>query len=73
MKKIVDTLGISWGLGNLIYSYLTGSAWWAWMIDAGFLVIGIVSGGAAALMKTAVKQGLKYAIRSLSKGAAIHL
>lgn len=73
MKKIIDTLGISWGMGNLIYDYLTGNAWWAWLIDAGFLVAGIVSGGAAALMKTAVQQGLKYAIRRLTKGAAIRL
>lgn len=73
MKNIIDTLGISWGIGNLIYTYLTGTAWWAWMIDAGFLVAGIVSGGVATLMKSAVRQGLKYAIRRLSKGAAIHL
>ncbi|MGL4662116.1 MAG: hypothetical protein ACRCV7_00325 [Culicoidibacterales bacterium] len=73
MKKIVETLGVSWGVGSLIHEYLTGSAWWAWMIDAGFLVAGIVSGGVAALMKQAVKLGLKQAIKHLSKGAAIKL
>ncbi|MFR2451043.1 MAG: hypothetical protein ACLS9A_06665 [Clostridia bacterium] len=43
------------------------------MIDAGFLVAGIVSGGVAALMKTAVKLGLKQAIKGLTKKAAIAL
>lgn len=73
MLKIVETLGISWGTGNLIYDYLTGAVWWAWMIDAGLLVVGIVSGGVAAFMKTAVKLGLKKAIKGLSKRAAIML
>ena len=41
MLKIVEVLGTSWGIGGLIYDYLTGSVWWAWMIDAGFLVAGI--------------------------------
>ena len=71
MLKIVEVLGTSWGIGGLIYDYLTGSVWWAWMIDAGFLVAGIVSGGVAALMKTAVKLGLKQAIKGLTKKAAI--
>lgn len=73
MLKIVEVLGTSWGIGGLIYDYLTGAVWWAWMIDAGFLVAGIVSGGVAALMKTAVKLGLKQAIKGLSKKAAIAL
>jgi len=73
LLKIIEVLGVSWGTGNLIYDYLTGSAWWAWMIDAGFLVAGIVSGGVAALMKQAVKIGLKQAIKGLTKKAAIAL
>ena len=73
MLKIIEVLGIGWSTGNLIYDYLTGSAWWAWMIDAGLLVVGIVSGGTAALMKTAAKIGLKKAIKGLSKKAAIML
>ena len=73
MLKIVEVLGTSWGIGGLIYDYLTGSVWWAWMIDAGFLVAGMVSGGVAALMKTAVKLGLKQAIKGLTKKAAIAL
>ena len=73
MLKIVEVLGTSWGIGGLIYDYLTGSVWWAWMIDAGFLVAGIVSGGVAALMKTAVKLGLKQSIKGLTKKAAIAL
>ena len=67
MLKIVEVLGTSWGIGGLIYDYLTGSVWWAWMIDAGFLVAGIVSGGVAALMKTAVKLGLNKRLRVLQK------
>ena len=73
MLKIVEVLGTSWGIGGLIYDYLNCSVWWAWMIDAGFLVAGIVSGGVAALMKTAVKLGLKQAIKGLTKKAAIAL
>lgn len=73
MLKIIETLGIGWGTGNLIYDYLTGNVWWAWLIDAGFLVAGIVSGGVAALMKQAVKLGLKQAIKGLGKRAAIML
>jgi len=73
MLRIIEVLGISWGTGSLIYDYLTGGAWWAWLIDAGFLVAGIVSGGTAALMKSAVKVGLKQAIKGLSKKAAIML
>lgn len=73
MLKIIETLGVSWSTGNLIHDYLTGNVWWAWMIDAGFLVAGIVSGGMAALMKSAVKFGLKQAIKNLSKKAAIML
>lgn len=73
MLKIIETLGIGWSGGNLVYDYLTGSAWWAWMIDAGFLVAGIVSGGMAAIMKSAAKMGLRAAIRGLSRKAAIML
>lgn len=73
MLKIIEVLGTSWGTGSLIYDYLTGSAWWAWLIDAGFLVAGVVSGGAAALIKQAVKIGLKKAIKKLSRKAAIML
>ena len=73
MLKIIEVLGISWGTGSLIYDYLTGGKWWVWLIDAGFLVAGIVSGGTAALMKTAAKIGLKKAIKGLSKKAAIML
>lgn len=73
MLKIVETLGIGWSAGNIIHDYLTGEAWWAWTIDAGFLVAGVVSGGMAALMKTAVKVGLKQAIKGLGKKAAIML
>lgn len=73
MLKIIEVLGVSWSTGNLIYDYLTGAAWWAWMIDAGFLVAGIVSGGVAALMKQAVKIGLREAIKGLSRKAAILL
>lgn len=73
MLKIIETLGVGWGAGNLIYDYLTGAVWWAWMIDAGFLVAGIVSGGMAALMKQAAKIGLKQAIKGLGKKAAIML
>ncbi|KAF2955425.1 hypothetical protein [Marinitoga sp. 38H-ov] len=73
MLKIIEVLGVSWSTGNLIYDYLTGAAWWAWMIDAGFLVAGIVSGGVAALMKQAVKMGLREAIKGLSRKAAILL
>lgn len=73
MFKIVEVLGTSWGIGGLIYDYLTGSVWWAWMIDAGFLVAGIVSGGVAALMKSAIKLGLKQTIKGLTKKAAIAL
>lgn len=73
MLKIIEVLGVSWSTGNLIYDYLTGAAWWAWMIDAGFLVAGIVSGGVAALMKQAVKIGLREAIKGLTRKAAILL
>lgn len=73
MLKIVETLGIGWGAGNLVYDYLTGAAWWAWMIDAGFLVAGLVSGGLAALMKSAATMGLRQAISGLGKRAAILL
>ena len=73
MLKIVEVSGTSWSVGSLVHAYLTGSAWWVWMIDAGFLVAGIVSGGTAALMKSAVKLGLKQAIKGLSKKAAIAL
>lgn len=73
MLKIIEVLGVSWSTGNLIYDYLTGAAWWAWMIDAGFLVAGIVSGGVAELMKQAVKIGLRGAIKGLSRKAAILL
>ena len=73
MLKIIEVLGISWSTGSLIYDYLTGAAWWAWMIDAGLLVAGIVTGGTAALMKTAAKIGLKKAIKGLTKKAAILL
>lgn len=73
MLKIIEVLGTSWGVGNLIYDYLTGSAWWAWLIDAGFAVAGIVSGGTVALIKQAVKLGLKQAIKGLTKKAAIAL
>lgn len=73
MLKIIEILGTSWGIGGLIYDYLTGAAWWAWMIDAGLLVAGIVTGGTAALMKQAVKLGLRQAIKGLSRKAAIAL
>lgn len=73
MLKIVETLGVSWGVGRIIYDYLSGGAWWAWLIDAGFLVAGIVSGGIASLMKTAVQLGLKQAIKGLTTKAAIML
>lgn len=73
MVKIIEVLGISWSTGSLIYDYLTGAAWWAWLIDAGFLVAGVVSGGTAALIKQAAKMGLKQAIKGLSKKAAIAL
>ncbi|MBO4908766.1 MAG: hypothetical protein J6I66_10330 [Lachnospiraceae bacterium] len=73
MFNIVEVLGTSWGVGNLIYDYLTGAAWWAWLIDAGFLVAGVISGGTAALIKEAGKLGLKAAIKGLTKSAAIAL
>jgi len=73
MTYIIEILGTSWSTGNLIYEYLTGNAWWAWLIDAGFLVAGIVSGGTAALIKQAVKMGLKQAIKKLTKKEAIAL
>lgn len=73
MLKIVEVLGTSWGTAGLVYDYLTGSAWWAWLIDAGFLVAGIVSGGAVAFIKQAAKIGLKKAIKGLGKKAAIAL
>lgn len=73
MLNIIETLGVSWSSGNLIYQYLTGAVWWAWMIDAGFLVAGIVSGGLASLMKSAAQFGLKQAIKNLSKRSAILL
>lgn len=73
MFQIVEVLGVSWGTAGLIHDYLTGSTWWAWMIDAGFLVAGVVSGGAAALMKQAAKIGLKQAIKGLTRRAALSL
>lgn len=73
MFKIIEVIGTSYSIGGLIYDYLSGSAWWAWMIDAGFIVAGIVSGGVASLMKSAVKLGLKQAIKGLTRGAAIAL
>ena len=73
MLKIVEVLGVSWGTGSLIYDYLVGKVWWAWMIDAGFIVAGLVSGGVAALMKQAVKIGLRNAIKYLSVEASIYL
>lgn len=73
MLKIVETLDISWSAGNIIHDYLTGEAWWAWTIDGIFLGIGLMSGGVAALMKTAIKVGLKQAIKGLTKRAAIML
>ncbi|MDF9507853.1 hypothetical protein P5808_29830 [Bacillus cereus] len=73
VQLIVETLGVTWGTGNIIYDYLSGGAWWAYLIDAGFLVAGIVSGGTAALIKQAVQIGLKQAIRGLAKREAIQL
>lgn len=73
MLRIIEVLGVSWSTAGLIRDYLTGAVWWAWLIDAGFLVAGIVSGGVASLMKTAVKIGLKQAIKGLTKKAAILL
>lgn len=73
MLKIIEVLGVTWSTAGLIHDYLTGAVWWAWLIDAGFLVVGIVSGGTAALMKSAVKLGLKQAIKGLTKKAAIAL
>lgn len=73
MLKIVETLGVTWSSGKLIYDYLVGEVWWVWLIDAGFIVFGIISGGLASIMKTAAKIGLKKAIKRLSKKAAIML
>lgn len=73
MLKIVDVLGTSWGVGGLIYDYLTGGAWWAWAVDASLLIWGVLSGGTIALIKKAVKVGLKQAIKGLSRKAAITL
>lgn len=73
MLKIIETLGVSWAAGNSVYDDLTGNAWWAWMIDAGFLMAGIVTEGMAAIMKSEAKFGLKQAIKSLSKRETIML
>lgn len=43
------------------------------MIDAGFLVAGIVTEGMAEIMKSEAKFGLKQAINSLSKRETIML
>jgi len=73
MFNIVEVLGVSWGVGRLIYDYLIGAVWWTWLIDAGFIVAGLVTGGVAALMRTAARIGLRRAIAGLSVGAAVAL
>ncbi len=73
MLNIIEVLGVSKGTAGIIYAYLTGAAWWTWLVDAGFLVAGIVTGGIAALIKMAVKRGLKRAVKRLSKRKAIAL
>ena len=77
MFKLAEVLGCGWGIGNLVVDYLMGGVWWAWAIDAGFTIAGIVSGGLIAAVKMVIKKGLKTVVKKIviqqGKKAAVKL
>ena len=60
MFNIVEVLGTSWGVGNLIYDYLTGAAWWAWLIVGCSLAIAGLFCVDLLIIKNRDNKGWKY-------------
>ncbi len=68
MYKVVEILGCGWSAAGIVLDYIEGKVWWAQLVDAGFLVAGVVSAG-ASLMEIAAKKGMQVIIRREMKKA----
>jgi len=73
MFQLIQVLNIPWSIASLIQEYIAGTAWWVWIINAGFFVSGLIDGGLASLMRAIATRTLGQMVKKLSRGAAIKL